>query len=58
MSSSSLFVRFETEEELRVLSTVLGELITMEVRKRRPKYKVVESLHLNDIINVVASVLS
>jgi hypothetical protein len=51
---SSLFVRFETEEELRVLSTVLGELITMEVRKRRPKYKVVESLHLNDIINVVA----
>jgi hypothetical protein len=34
---SSLFVRFKTEEELRVLSTVLSELITMEVRKRRPK---------------------
>lgn len=50
----STFVRFETEEELRVLSTILGELVTVEVRKRRPKYGVVESFHLNDIANVVA----
>ena len=26
----------------------------MEVRKRRPKYGVVESFHLNDVANVVA----
>jgi len=50
----STLLRFETEDELRCLSTVLGELVTVEVRKRRPKYGVVESLHLNDVMNVVA----
>lgn len=50
----STMIRFETEDELQCLSTVLGELVTVEVRKRRPKYGVVESLQLNDIINVFA----
>jgi hypothetical protein len=47
-------LRFETDNELRALSSVLGELVTMDVRKRRPKYGVVELLLRNDIINVVA----
>jgi len=50
----STLVRFETVSELRALSAVLGELVTMEVRKRKPKYTIVESLFVNDIINVVA----
>ena len=54
---NSSFVRFETEEELRVFSTVLGELVTVEVRKRRPKYGIVESIHVNDISNVVAGLV-
>ena len=53
----SVFVRFETEQELSVLSSVLGELITVEVRKRRPKFGVIDSLHVNDAINVVAGSL-
>ena len=53
----SSFVRFETEEELRVLSTILGELVTVEVRKRWPQYGVVESFHLNDVANVVAALV-
>ena len=50
----SSMVRFETQHELSVLSSVLGELVTVEVRKRRPKYEVVDSLHVNDVLNVVA----
>jgi hypothetical protein len=50
----STMIRFETEGQLKCLSSVLGELITMEVRKRRPKYGYVESLHENDVINIVA----
>jgi hypothetical protein len=50
----STMIRFETEDELRALSSVLGELATIDVRKRRPKYSIVESLFLNDIANVVA----
>ena len=53
----SVMVRFETEHELSMLSSVLGELVTVEVRKRRPKYGVEESLHVNDAINVVAGSL-
>ena len=41
----SVFVPFETEKELLVLSSVLGELVTLEVRKRRPKFGVIDSLH-------------
>ena len=51
---TSTMIRFETDDELRALSSVLGELITIDVRKRRPKYSVVESLFVNDIVNVVA----
>lgn len=51
---NSQMIRFETEDELILLSTVLGELVTVEVRKRRPKYNVVDSLHVNDVMNVVA----
>jgi hypothetical protein len=47
-------LRFETEDDLRALSSVLGEMVTIDVRKRRPKYSTVESLFVNDIINVVA----
>jgi hypothetical protein len=54
ISGNSTMVRFETQSELSILSSVLGELVTVEVRKRRPKYGVVDSLHVNDIINVVA----
>jgi hypothetical protein len=50
----STMIRFETEGELKCLSSVLGELVTMDIRKRRPRYKIVESLHVNDVINVVA----
>jgi hypothetical protein len=50
----SSMLRFETEVQLQSLSSVLGELVTMEVRKRRPKYNVVESLHGNDVINTIA----
>jgi hypothetical protein len=52
----SVMVRFETEHELSMLS-VLGELVTVEVRKRRPKHGVEELLHVNDAINVVAGSL-
>jgi hypothetical protein len=51
---NSTMLRFETQAELAILSSVLGELVTVEVRKRRPKYGVVDSLHVNDVINVVA----
>ena len=51
---ASTFLRFETVNELWALSAVLGALVTMEVRKRKPKYTIVESLFVNDIINVVA----
>jgi hypothetical protein len=37
-----------------MISSVLGEFVTVEVRKRRPKYRVVDSLHVNDVLNVVA----
>jgi hypothetical protein len=50
----STMIRFETEDELHCLSSVLGELVTVDVRKRRPRYGVVESLHLNDVINIIA----
>ena len=53
-SFASTFLRLETVNELRAFSAVLGELVTMEVRKRKPKYTIVESLFVNDIINVVA----
>jgi hypothetical protein len=52
--SNSTMLRFETQTELSLLSSVLGELVTVEVRKRRPKYSVVDSLHVNDVLNVVA----
>jgi hypothetical protein len=52
--SNSTMIRFETQTELSLLSSVLGELVTVEVRKRRPKYFVVDSLHVNDVLNVVA----
>ena len=52
--SYSTMVRLETEDELRALSSVLGELVTIDVRKRRPKHSIVESLFVNDIVNVVA----
>ena len=50
----STMIRLETEGELRCLSSILGELLTTDVRKRRPKYRVIDSLHLHDAINVVA----
>jgi hypothetical protein len=50
----SSMIRFETEDKLRCLSTILGELVTVKVRKRRPKYGVVELLQRNDVMNVVA----
>jgi hypothetical protein len=50
----STMVRFETEAQLRSLSSVLGELVTMEVRKRRPKYGIVESLKVNDAVNIIS----
>jgi hypothetical protein len=53
----SVMVKFETEHELSMLSSVLGELVTVEARKRRPKHGVDESLHVNDAINVVAGSL-
>jgi hypothetical protein len=46
--------RFETEDELSMLSSALGELVTVEVRKRRPEHLVIDSLHVNDVMNVVA----
>jgi hypothetical protein len=49
----SSMLRFETEVQLQSLSSVLGELVTMEVRKCRPKYNIVESLHVNDVINII-----
>jgi hypothetical protein len=50
----STMIRFETEGQLRSLSSVLGELVTMEVRKRRPKYNVMESLKVNDVVNIIS----
>lgn len=51
---SAQILRFETEDELRALSSVLGELVTVDVRKRRPRYDTSESLFVNDVCNVVA----
>jgi hypothetical protein len=53
----SVMVRFETEHKLSMLSSVLGELVTVEVRKRRPEHGLEELLHANDAINVVAGSL-
>jgi hypothetical protein len=50
----STMLRFETEDDLRALSSVLGEMVTTDVRKRRSKCSAVESLFVNNIINVVA----
>jgi hypothetical protein len=50
----STMLRFETEDDLRALSTALGEMVTMDVRKRRPKHSTAQSLFVNDVINVVA----
>jgi hypothetical protein len=52
--SKSEVVRFETAQEPSILSSVLGELVTVGVRKRRPKHGIEKSLHVNDAINVVA----
>ena len=52
--SDSFFFRFETEHKLATLSGVLGKLVTVEVRKHRPKHEVIDSLHVNNAINVVA----
>ena len=50
----STMIRFETDNELRALSSVLGELVTTDVRKRRPKHTVTHLLFVNHIVNVVA----
>ena len=36
------------------MSSILGKLVTVEVCERRPKHGVLESLHLNDVMSVVA----
>jgi hypothetical protein len=52
--ANSEMVRFDTAQELSNLSSELGELVTVGVRKRRPKHGIEKSLHVNDVINVVA----
>ena len=53
VQSHSTMIRFETQADLHILSSVLGQQIITEVRKRRPALNRPEMLHLNDAINIV-----